>query len=77
MIFFNVQLMQMKQIRKFCSIGEIADYCSVNPVTVRRWIDDGKLSAMRLPSGHHRVRVDDFRQFLELYHMPIDEAFFN
>ena len=41
--------------------------------TVRRWIKSGELSAIRLPSGHHRVRLADFKDFLRQYGMPVKE----
>ncbi len=31
---------------------------------------------MKLPSGHYRVTVADFRDFLERYNMPIKEELF-
>ena len=49
----------MKQKTKFkeeqITVKDIAEYCLVSDVTVRRWIKDGKLSAMKLPSGHYRT----------------------
>ena len=58
------------------TVQHIAGYCLVSRSTVRRWIKDGKLSAMKLPSGHYRVTVADFRAFLERYNMPIKEELF-
>jgi hypothetical protein len=40
-------------------------------VLLVRWIRDGKLSAMKLPSCHFRVSVTDFKEFLERHHMPV------
>jgi excisionase family DNA binding protein len=36
---------------------EVAERLRVSPRSVRRWIADGKLSAVTLPSG--RVRIDE------------------
>ncbi len=58
------------------SVGSIAGYCMVTPITVRRWIKGGKLSAIRLPSGHYRITLVDFRGFLKWYNMPIKEELF-
>ena len=55
----------------FITIQSIASYCMVSRTTVGRWIRDGRLSAMKLPSGHFRVSVSDFRDFLERHKMPI------
>lgn len=58
------------------TVKEIAGYCLVSGITVRRWIKDGKLTAMKLPSGHYRVTTAGFRDFLERYNMPIKEELF-
>jgi excisionase family DNA binding protein len=55
------------------TVKDIASYCLVSRSTVRRWAKDGRLSAMKLPSGHFRITVEDFRDFLKRYHMPIRE----
>ncbi len=67
---------QLREHRNGLTVGRIARYCMVTPVTVRRWIQKGKLSAIRLPSGHYRVSMADFRDFLERYHIPIKGELF-
>jgi excisionase family DNA binding protein len=62
---------------KLLTTGDVARYCQVSPVTVFRWIKDGKLKAYTTPGGHHRVRQSDFRTFLISSGMPIDEGFFS
>jgi excisionase family DNA binding protein len=57
-------------------VKDIADYCMVSRITARRWIKDGILSAMKLPSGHYRITTAGFRDFLERYNMPIKEELF-
>jgi excisionase family DNA binding protein len=61
---------------KHITVNDIAEYCMVSSITVRRWIKDGKLSAMKLPSGHYRITTAGFRVFLERYNMPIKEELF-
>ncbi|MBN1191299.1 MAG: helix-turn-helix domain-containing protein [Dehalococcoidales bacterium] len=61
---------------KHITVKDIAEYCMVSGITVRRWIKDGKLSAMKLPSGHYRISVAGFREFLERYDMPINGELF-
>lgn len=41
--------------KKFYTIGEAADYLGKNPETLRRWDQDGKLTAIREPSSNYRV----------------------
>lgn len=55
------------------SVGKIAKMCHVGRATVQRWINDGKIKAFTLPSGHFRVRCEDFLQFLRQYNMPVPE----
>ena|GEM_PF-821102 len=59
--------------RDWVSVGKVAKYCLVSPTTVRRWIKDGRLSAIRLPSGHYRITLVDFRDFLERWHIPVED----
>lgn len=55
------------------TVKSIANYCFVSECTVRRWIKDGKISALRLPSGQYRITAADFRDFLTRYGIPIKE----
>ena len=68
------QNIQFKE--KHITVKDIAEYCMVSGITVRRWIKDGKLSAMKLPSGHYRITTTGFRDFLERYHMPVKGELF-
>jgi len=52
---------------------EVAQNCMVSTATVRRWIKDGKLTAVKLPGRHYRIRLADYRDFLERYGMPMKE----
>lgn len=76
MVSLGIQMKQLRQSRSWLTVKGVADYCLVSKVTVRRWIKCGKLSATRLPSGHYRIRVGDFRDFLKQYDMPIKEELF-
>ncbi len=66
----------MRQSRNRVTVKGIASYCLVSRVTIRRWIKGGKLSAIRLPSGHYRINIVDFRDFLKRYNMLIKEELF-
>ena len=55
------------------TVDSIAGYCMVSRSTVRRWINDGRLTAMKLPSGHFRVSIADFKDFLKRYNMPMPQ----
>jgi excisionase family DNA binding protein len=59
--------------RTSVTVNGVANYCLVSESTVRRWIKDGKLAALRLPSGQYRVTAADFRDFLKRFDIPIKE----
>ena len=63
-------------MQKRIKIKDIADHCMVSKTTVRRWIESGKLRAIRLPSGHCRISRVDYRSFLETCEIPLKEATF-
>ena len=66
----------MERRRRALTTGQMAEYCQVRPATVFNWIKEGKLKAYSTPGGHYRVRLEDFRAFLEKYEIPIDEDLF-
>lgn len=51
---------------------ETAALCHVNPLSVRNWIDQGKLPAYRTPGGHRRVLREDLEGFLRQHGIPLD-----
>jgi excisionase family DNA binding protein len=46
-------------------IGEVAKLLGVTVGTVRRWNKDGRLSAVRTPTGHRRFRRSDVEALLQ------------
>jgi len=62
-----------RRTRNWLSVGKIGEYCLVSTATVRRWIKSGELSAIRLPSGHYRVGIADFKDFLMRHDIPVRE----
>jgi excisionase family DNA binding protein len=61
-------------VQKRIKIKDVANYCMVSKTTVRRWIERGKLRAIRLPSGHYRINQVDYRRFLESCGIPLREG---
>ena len=43
----------------------------VNPSSVKKWVNDGRIAAFRTPGGHRRIRVADLVDFLNRHAMPI------
>ena len=52
------------------SVGKIAGLCHVGRATVQRWVNQGKIKSFKLPSGHKRIHLKDFLEFLREYDMP-------
>jgi excisionase family DNA binding protein len=51
--------------------SEVGELLQVNPSSVKKWVDDGRLLAFRTPGGHRRIRAADLVQFLDVHRMPI------
>ncbi|MDB4967524.1 MAG: chemotaxis protein CheY [Myxococcales bacterium] len=50
---------------------EVGDLLQVNPSSVKKWVNDGRIAAFRTPGGHRRIRVSDLLDFLNRHAMPI------
>lgn len=44
--------------------GQVAEALNVGVDTVRRWAQDGKLSAVRTPGGHYRYRASEVEKLI-------------
>jgi len=50
---------------------EVGDLLQVNPSSVKKWVNEGRIAAFRTPGGHRRIRVADLVAFLDRHDMPI------
>ena len=50
--------------------GEVAAHCKVTHRTVYNWVKSGHLEAYATPGRHHRIRLQDLREFLKKHAMP-------
>ncbi|MGZ3406199.1 MAG: response regulator [Polyangia bacterium] len=50
---------------------EVGDLLQVNPSSVKKWVNEGRIAAFRTPGGHRRIRVADLVDFLNRHAMPI------
>jgi excisionase family DNA binding protein len=50
---------------------EVGALLQVNPSSINKWVNEGRLAAFRTPGGHRRIRAADLVQFLDLHKMPI------
>lgn len=54
----------MAQVPALLTAPEVADQARVSPETVRRWVREGLLPAIELPSGRLRFRPEDIEALL-------------
>jgi excisionase family DNA binding protein len=54
----------MTQQGAHLTVSQAAAELAVHPATIRRWIADGRLHAIRLPGGTYRIRRTDVAQIL-------------
>lgn len=59
---------------KIYSSAQIARMIGVDPTSVNRWIDGGRLNAFRTPGGHRRVVEAELVAFLQAMGMPLPES---
>ena len=50
---------------------EVGALLQVNPSSVKKWVNEGRIAAFRTPGGHRRIRVADLVDFLHRHAMPI------
>ena len=50
---------------------EVGALLQVNPSSVKKWVNEGRITAFRTPGGHRRIRVGDLVEFLDRHAMPI------
>jgi|SRR5579871_1307654 len=50
---------------------EVGALLQVNPSSINKWVNEGRLAAFRTPGGHRRIRAADLVQFLDHHKMPI------
>jgi putative resolvase len=46
-------------------VTAVAEYFDVTRPTVREWIKDGKIKAIRLAGGHYRIRLSEVKRFAQ------------
>jgi excisionase family DNA binding protein len=56
------------------STHDVARICHVTPMTVIRWIEDGKLPAFKTVGGHRRIRGADLQSFCTSRGIPMPRA---
>src|SRR5262249_6367060 len=50
---------------------QVSALLQVNPSSVKKWVNEGRIAAFRTPGGHRRIRAADLVAFLDGHNMPI------
>lgn len=65
------KLTEEEQATRLLTPAQVAVLLGVDPKTVRRWSNEGRLPVNRTPGGHRRFRYSDIQPFLTADHNPI------
>lgn len=56
----------MQKLSDYLRISEAAEYLGVSPNTLRNWVNNGKIAAMRHPVNSYRLfKREDLDEFLK------------
>lgn len=64
----------MPERERLLTPAEVANLFRVHPKTVSRWVQSGKLSAVRTLGGHRRYRASEVYALLEESGNPVETA---
>ena len=56
---------------KLLTSHQVGEILQVNPSSINKWVNDGRIQAFRTPGGHRRIRAGDLVAFLEKHKMPV------
>lgn len=59
-----------KKIPDVFSTHSAAKFCRVTPMTIIRWIDEGRIKAYKTPGGHRRIMRADLEDFCRRNDIP-------
>jgi two-component system, OmpR family, response regulator VicR len=58
--------------RRYLTTGDVARECEVTLASVKKWIGQAKLHAVRTPGRHFRISVQEFERFKAEYRFPVE-----
>ena len=53
---------------------EVGVLLQVNPSSINKWVNEGRIPAFRTPGGHRRIKLADLLVFLQEHKMPVPAA---
>ena len=62
----------METERRYLTTGDVAKACGVSSASVKKWIGQAKLRALRTPGRHFRIPVEEFQRFRAAYGFPLE-----
>jgi excisionase family DNA binding protein len=62
----------MRTRRRYLTTGDVAREFGVTPASVKKWIGQEKLCALRTPGRHYRISVEEFERFRAAYRFPTE-----
>jgi len=62
----------MRTRRRYLTTGDVAREFGVTPASVKKWIGQEKLRALRTPGRHYRISVEEFERFRAAYCFPAE-----
>lgn len=62
----------MRIERRYLTTGAVARECGVTPASVKKWIGQAKLHAVRTPGRHFRISLEEFERFKAEYRFPVE-----
>lgn len=60
---------QMERQSRFLGTADVARLLGVDPSTVKRWSDAGRLPCCKTVGGHRRFTTGQVEQFIAAYHL--------
>ena len=63
-----------QDVKRLYTTHEVARLLGVTPITVIRWIENGKFKCFTTVGGHRRIDRDELIQFAQTYNLPWCEA---
>jgi excisionase family DNA binding protein len=58
----------------FLTTGKAAKICGVRVNTIKNWIQNGSLHAIKTPGGHWRIPQDAFLEFVARHSIPLPQS---
>jgi excisionase family DNA binding protein len=54
---------RQRLLKRYLTTGKVGEMLEVSPAAIKKWIQQGKLSAFRTPGGHFRILAAELERF--------------